>query len=139
MFSADRRPRRKRGFTLLEAMAAVVLLGIGVVAAMGANAQIIRNEDRARRIEQMQRLAQEKLAELIATGQATASTNGDFTDQNVSGMTWSLEINTSGITDLNSATLTVQGNGTTDDTYRLDTLLYVPPTTTTTTTAGTTG
>ena len=82
LLGADR--RRRRGFTLLEALAAVVLLGIGIVAAMGANAQIIHNEDRARSIERMQRLAQEKLAELVATGQATVSTSGDFSDENVS-------------------------------------------------------
>lgn len=128
--------RRSRGFTLLEAMAAVVLLGIGIVGAMSANAQVIRNEDRARLTERMQRLAQTKLAELVATGQASTSTDGDFTDQNQPGVTWNLEVNSSGITNLNNATLTVQESGSANS-YRLDTVLFVPPETTATTTGAT--
>ncbi len=121
---------RRRGFTLLEAMAAVVLLGIGIVGAVGGFSTIIKTEDRARQTEHMQRLAQEKLAELVATGQAATSTNGDFNDQNEPDYTWRLEVNTSGITDLDSVTLTVERTNSTDKT-RLDTLLYVPPQTTT--------
>ena len=117
-------------------MAAVVLLGIGIVASMGANAQVIRTEDNARRTERMQRLAQDKLAELVATGQASASTQGDFADQNQPAVTWSLEVNSSGITNLNSVTLTIQADGSTKG-YRLDTVLFVPPATTSTTTGAT--
>lgn len=139
MYSADRRRRLSSGFTLLEALAAVTLLGIGIVGAMTANSQIIRTEDRARQTERLQRLAQGKLAELIATGQAATSTSGDFMDQNIQDVTWNLESNTTGITDLDSVRLTVQGPGGDNDKYQLDTLLYVPPTTTTsTTTTGTT-
>lgn len=117
-------------------MAAVVLLGIGIVGAMSANAQIIQNESRARRTERMMALAKEKLAELVATGQATTSTNGSFSDQNQPNVTWNLDINTSGITDLNTATLTVEESGS-NDKFRLDTLIYTPPQTTTATgTAG---
>ncbi len=123
--------RSHRGFTLIEAMAAVVLLGIGIVGAMGANAQVIQNESRARQTERLQSLARQKLAELVATGQATTSTNGDFTDQQEPNVTWNLEVNTSGITNLNAVTLTVQKAGTTGE-YRLDTLVYVAPLTTTT-------
>lgn len=131
--SSARRRHRSRGFTLLEAMAAVVLLGVGIVGAMSANAQVIRVESRARQSERMMRLAQAKLAELIATGQAETSTNGDFADQNLPDVTWNLEVNTTGITDLNSATMTVQLQNS-DQSYRLDTLLFVPPQTTTGTT-----
>lgn len=124
---------RKRGFTLIEAMAAVVLLGIGIVGAMGANAQIIQNETRARRSERLQSLGRAKLAELVATGQAAISSNGDFTDQQEPTVTWSLEVGTSGITDLNTLKLTVQESGASNP-IRLDTLQYVPPQTTTTST-----
>ena len=111
-------------------MAAVVLLGIGIVAAMGSFSTLTRSEDRARQTEIMQRLAQAKLAELVATGQATTSTNGDFSDQNETDYTWEIEVNTSGITDLNAVTLTVKRTSTSDQT-KLHTLIYVPPATTT--------
>ena len=114
-------------------MAAVVLLGIGIVGAMSANAQVIRTESRVRLTEKMQRLAQTKLAELVATGKATASTNGDFTDQNEPSITWNLEVSSSGVTNLNSVTLTIQESGSTNR-YRLDTVLFLPPASTSTTT-----
>lgn len=130
-------PRNRRGFTLLEAMAAVVLLGIGIVGAMGAFATVTRTESSARQKERMQQLASAKLAELVATGQATTSTNGDYADEQEPDYTWSLEIGTSGITDLNTATITVTRSGTSEK-AKLDTLLYAPPETTTTTAGSTT-
>ena len=128
----QRSGRRSRGFTLLESLAAVVLLGIGIVGAMGAFSSVTRTEDRVRQKEYMQRIAQAKLSELVATGEATTSTNGDFSDQNETDYTWELEVNTSGITDLDAVTLTVKRTSTSDQ-ARLDTLLYVPPETTTST------
>lgn len=121
--------RFRRGFTLLEAMVGVVILAIGIVGALTSFGTLIRVEDRARQTERMQRLAQDKLAELVATGQAATSSNGDFTEQNEPGYTWNLEVNTSGITDLNAVSLTVTQTGANGST-RLDTLLYVPPVTT---------
>lgn len=126
--------RVRRGFTLLEAMAAVVLLGIGIVGSLASFSTMIRTEDRVRETERMQRLAQDKLSELIATGQASTSTDGDFTDRNIEGYTWSLESNASGITDLDSVTLTVSKEGATQKAV-LDTLVYVPPVGTTGATA----
>lgn len=130
----------RSGFTLLEALAAVALLGVGIVGSVSAFGTVIQTEDRARQREHMQRLAEDKLAELMATGQATTSSNGDFQDQNEPNYTWRLEVNTSGITDLNSVTLTVERSNN-NDKARLDTLVYVPPTTSTTagSTGGTTG
>lgn len=127
--SEESRRQRRRGFTLIEAMAAVVLLGIGIVAAMGSFSVLTRSEDRARQTEYMQRLAQAKLAELVATGEASTSTTGDFSDQNETEYTWEIEVNTSGITDLDAVTLTVKRTSTSDQT-KLHTLLYVPPDTT---------
>lgn len=134
MFSAERtrtvRPlparSRRRGFTLIEAMAAVALLGIGIAGAMGAIGSMTRTESQARLSEHLYTLAQEKLAELQATGQATTSSNGTFEDQNEPDSTWTLDVNTSGITDLDAITLTVETKGSPVK-VKLDTLLYVPP------------
>lgn len=123
--------RRRKGFTLIEAMVGVVLLGIGIVSALAAFGSMTNVENSARQTEKMQRMAQAKLAELVATGQADTSTNGDFSDQNEPTYTWTLETGTSGITDLNSVSLTVEHTGAVGQKTRLDTLVYVPPVTTT--------
>ena len=128
--------RKARGFTLIEALAAVVLLGIGIAGAMGAVATITRNESAARETEKMQAMAQGKLAELVATGDAATSTSGDFAEEGEPDVTWSLETGTSGITDLNTVSLTVETKGGARQT-RLDTLVYQPPATTGATPAAT--
>lgn len=122
---------RKRGFTLIEAMAAVVILGVGIVAAMSGFSTLAKSEFNARQTEKMVRLGQDKLAELVATGQATQSSNGDFTDQNEPDYTWDLQVNTSDITDLNSVTISVNQANSSRAAVKIDTMLYVPPTTTT--------
>ena len=124
--------RRTSGFTLIEALAAVVLLAIGIAGAMGAIATITRNESAARETERMQALAQAKLAELVATGEAATATSGDFADDGQPDVTWTLENGSSGITDLNTVSLTVEAKGSNRQT-RLDTLVYTPPATTATT------
>ncbi|RYG26091.1 prepilin-type N-terminal cleavage/methylation domain-containing protein [bacterium] len=129
--SNARAPKRQRGFTLLEAMAAVVLLGIGIATSVGSFGTLARSESNTRQTEKMYRLAQAKLAELVATGQATASSDGDFTEQNEPDYTWRLEVNTSGITDLDAVTLSVGQRDSSRGEVRLDTLVYVPPETTT--------
>lgn len=123
---------RQRGFTLIEALAAVVLLGIGIAGAMGAVATITRTESAARETERMQSMAQAKLAELVATGEAATSTSGDFADEGEPDVTWSLETGTSGIADLNTVSLTLETKNGSRQT-RLDTLVYQPPATTATT------
>jgi len=123
--------RSRRGFTLIEALAAVVILGIGIVAAMTAFGSLTQSEANARQTEKMVRMAQDKLAELVATGQATQSANGDFTDQNEPDYTWDLQVNTSDITDLSSVSISVNQANSSRGPVKLDTMIYVPPQTTT--------
>jgi len=124
---------RKRGFTLIEALVAAVIVGIGVVGAMSGFAVITRTEVRLHESELMQRLAHAKLDELIATGQATQSgQSGDFSEQNLTGYTWSLSTQSTAVTNLNGITVTVtKGDGQDAATVTSTTLLYVPPTTAT--------
>lgn len=83
-----------------------------------------------RETEKMQRMAQDKLSELVATGEATTPADGDFSDRSQEGYTWSLESGTSGIANLDTVALTVT-NAATKRTARMDTVVYVPPVTTT--------
>ncbi len=124
---------RRRGFTLIEAMAAVVILGIGIVGSVAAFGSLAHSEANARQTEKMVQLAKGKLAELVATGQATTAANGDFTDQNEPGYTWDLQVNTSDVTDLDTVTISVNQTNTSKSPVKIDTLIYVPPATTATT------
>lgn len=114
-------------------MAAVVILGVGIVASIGAFGTLANSEANARQTEKMVHLAQGKLAELIATGQTTQASNGDFSDQNEPTYTWDLQVNTSDVTDLSTLTISVNQTNTSKSPVKIDTLIYVPPATTTAT------
>jgi Tfp pilus assembly protein PilV len=106
-------PNRSRGFTLVEALVGVLLIGVGVVAAMNGLSAIARTDFRVRESEQMQQLAIEKYEELVATGEAlNAGQSGDFADRNLDDYRWTVESEGSGIENLQSVTVTVRrGNG----------------------------
>lgn len=132
----------RRGFSLIEVLAAVTILGIGiaaVVSALGAGAE---TESRVKRIEQMTRLAQHKLDELVATSTTMTSggsQNGDFTDENINDYLWSCEIADTAVTNLEAVTVTVtmaKDTSARAPVGKVSTLLYVPPASTTSTTAG---
>ncbi len=100
--------RAKYGFTLIEALVAVVILAIGIVGTMAGYQSLARTESRAQTSEYLQRLALEKYDELIATAPTQlVATNGDFTDRNLTGYSWAMTIDTTSVTDLMAVTVTV--------------------------------
>ncbi|HWD37548.1 MAG TPA: prepilin-type N-terminal cleavage/methylation domain-containing protein [Fimbriimonas sp.] len=125
--------RRSRfGFSLLESLAAAALLAVGVTAAMAALSSVSYNEKAARDQEYVDRLASEKYDELISTNQAAlANASGDFSDRNIQGYTWNLEVGQSQVTNLDTVTLTVQKQpaGKKDPVGRVEGMMYVPPAT----------
>lgn len=123
---------RSVGFTLIEALVAVVILGIGITAVLGGYSSLTRAEARARESETMHRLAVQKLAELRATTQTfSGSDKGDFQDWGDTRHEWSLDVQPSGIDSLDAVTVTVTptsgGPGSADATV----LVYEPQQTTT--------
>ena len=71
--------RRRRGFTLIEVLAAMLLLGIVLPSAMGALTLCLRTAAGARHRQEAAQLAEAKLNELLATRDAAAvGTGGDF-------------------------------------------------------------
>ena len=122
--------RRRAGFTLIEAMVAVVLLAVGIVSVLGALGAISHSEAYAREKEKMQRLAAMKYEELIATGEAqNPMESGDFQEVGLDGYSWDLSSEPSGVENLNAVTVTVTKDQRPlkDLTEKTEGLLYVPP------------
>ncbi len=108
MYIGNRIRRRRCGFTLIEAIASVAILSIGIVAVMGGIGAMSRAESRIRQIEAMTILAQHKYDELIATtANLTTNQTGDFTDQNNNDYSWSATIDQTGVTNLVAVSVTV--------------------------------
>ena len=120
-----------RAFTLVEALAAVVILAVGVSSVLHGFTVLGRTELRMRTAEKLQRLAEDKYDELMATGQTSQSgLNGDFSDIGENGYSWSLDVEPSGVDNLNSVVVTVTpSRGSTQDKAIAYGLQFVPPAT----------
>src|SRR4051794_38471747 len=88
MFTA--RNKRSKGFTIIEALVALTLAGIGVAGAIEGIRSLTKSQTRMLEGEHMHRLAFEKYQEIIATQDLTTP-SGDFGDRNESGFTWEME------------------------------------------------
>lgn len=121
--------RLRRGFSLLEAIAATALVGVGVASAMGGLAAMAKTDRLLLERETMQRLAALKYDEIIATGQIeTADLNGDFAEQNLDKYEWEATIEPSGEENLEILTITVNQTGVTEGPQAtFDGLLFKPP------------
>ena len=101
-----------KGFTLVEVMASVVLLGVGIVSVISAYSAIARSEDRAREVEIMHRLAIAKYDEMRAiTDTFAGSESGDFTEEGSPDYVWELAVDPTGIENLDAITITVEHRG----------------------------
>ena len=121
-----------RGFSLIEAMVASVLVAVGVTSAIRGYAALTKAQAELQERDRMQRLAISKYDELIATGINNAATSGDFQDYNESRYKWDLDIETTATTGLDSVQLTVSAVDVTDKNQSQVTgLVYVPQTSTT--------
>jgi len=137
---SSKRSRTRRGFSLIEALASVTILGLGIAATVGGLGAVARTESRTKQIESMTRLAQHKFDELVATSTSLGSAStqtGDFTDQNNNDYVWSAQVEDSGVTNLEALTVTVTPANNSDSkgpTGVVTGLIYIAPATTTTTT-----
>ena len=119
---------------MVEAIASVILVGVGIAATLGGLSSLSKAEADGQDRERMERLAMQKFDELVATGNATTAQSGDFTDHGISDITWQSQVSSTGVDNLNHISVTVQrSNDTKSPIAVFDSLQYVPPTTTTTT------
>ena len=119
---------------MVEAIASVGILSIGIIAVVSGIGAVSRAESRVRQVEKMTVLAQHKYEELVATSTTLASQSGDFKDQNETNYQWSATVDQTGVTNLVALTVTVSSITDTSSSApqeKVSGLLYQPPNTTT--------
>lgn len=118
--------RGSRGFTLLEVLAAVVIVSIGIAAVMGGFSALSQTQRRIIERETIERLAQSKLKELAATREYESVTEGDFSAEGLPDYTWTAATQESGVENLQHLNVTVELDNS-DLTATADTLVFTPP------------
>ncbi len=117
----------------MEALAAAVLVGVGVTAGMAAVGSMSQTEIRMRESEKLSRLAHMKLEEVIALGDATnTDTDGTFEEYGEPDYQFSVEVTPSGVDSLDTikVTATRSGGDSRSQEAKAVGLLFVPPETT---------
>ncbi len=97
---------RNRGFSLIEVLVALVLAGGGIAGVVTAIGSTDHAEAKVLQAELMQRLAHQKLDELIATSD-TNSQGGVFTTEGYPDYRWTLNNQTTSVTNLQALSVTV--------------------------------
>ena len=83
----------RRAFTLVEAMVAVILCGVGVVAAMQALASLQKTNINAVHAERLLRLATNKIEEIGVTSPVTETpTDGNFADDGAPDASYTVDV-----------------------------------------------
>lgn len=117
-----------KGFTLIEVLVAIVLVAVGVTGTLSALSAMAQSKTRVQQSQLMQKLAEDKLAEVIATGDAfNGAASGSFEDQGAADITWSSQDDTTGVENLDAITVTVKKG---DREVSASTLFYRAPATT---------
>jgi len=101
MVSNDRifRCRSQRGFTLLEVMVSVTIIGIALVSLIGSQSQSVSIAASSRFETTASLLARQKLTELALVGfDELHSSEGDFGDD-FPGYSWTVEVRDLGVDD----------------------------------------
>lgn len=117
---------RKSGFGLVEVLVSIVLMGLAVAGLVDVLGRMDHTEAKALDREVMQRLAQDKLDEIVSLD--TYDTfNGDFSDQGQPSLNWEMTYNTTSLTDVYSVQLTVTKANDSSMSQTLTTLVYRAP------------
>ena len=125
-----------RGFTLVEMLVTILLVGIGLASVFGGLRALSAADVKARDADLVQRLAASKLAEFgPVLDPATAGDKGDFTEEGHPEVSWEATVESGNATNVERVTVTATKNNTEQS---LTGLVYTPPAATDATTGGTT-
>lgn len=130
MSNAQPSRKRRKGFTLVEVIAATGLLAIGIAMGSGALSSMTRTELRQRELEKMNLLAVEKLNEVLAIGNVVGQeTEGSFEEYGEPNYQWTLETADSGTDNLETVRVVVKtsDNKTTDPSTSVSGLVFTSP------------
>ncbi len=131
---------RQRGFTIVEALVAVVLTGIGVVAALNGLSALAKSQALTTEKERMSRLAVAKYDELASTSELT-NIGGTFEDQGEDRYVWEASTANTDTEYLTELTVTVSliDSYNRTSSQSVSGLVYEEPQSSTSTGTGTTG
>jgi Tfp pilus assembly protein PilV len=118
---------------LIEVLASVVVLLVGITAGVAALSGMSATEVRMRDSEKVNRLATQKLDEILALGNVeSADTDGNFEDYNEPNYAWTLEVIPTGTENLTAVRVTVKASTNPEQKAEAEaaSLIFVPPTTT---------
>jgi Tfp pilus assembly protein PilV len=119
---------KRAGFTLVEALVAVVLVAVGIVASLGAMGALSAAQSRSFERERIERLAVQKYDELVATGDyVAAGLSGDFTEWNQPGYVWDATVVPTGFENLEALEVTVRRATDEGPIGRASGLVFQPP------------
>lgn len=117
---------------MVEALATAALVGVGIAGVYGGLGALAKGEARLREQDQLQRLAEQKYRELVVTEtDLSAPQNGNFDDQKLTGFTWSMESEPSGVEDVQAITVKVEKSANEKNAPEgvVSGLVYIPPST----------
>lgn len=98
--------RARKGFSLIESLVALVITGVGIAGLVGALGNAQMSEALNLRAEKMQRLALQKLDEILATKDFNTE-SGDFSLEGEQDFEWQMVDEPTSVTDLDNITVTV--------------------------------
>jgi Tfp pilus assembly protein PilV len=103
------RKGRSRGFSLIEAIASVLLIAIGIVVLVDGLNAFGRSQTRALDAEKMQLLALRKYDEIAAMGALpSGQASGDFADAGEPDFKWTAERATTGTGNLDTVQIDIE-------------------------------
>lgn len=116
----------RRGFTLLEALVALVLATVGVASVVKAIGALTQAQAKMQAVERLQDLAAYKYQELIATGDYATITEGDFQDQGLPDYRWTCDVETTSYEGVVVVRVTAQAPGIDSDKRSVSAVFFEP-------------
>lgn len=98
----------RRAFTVVEALVAATLLGVGMAACVAGLGSLTRAHSRMVDRQFAHRMAHAKYDELVATGEWQTATDGTFETPGADGLRWEASVEPTTVDGLASFRLTVR-------------------------------